>query len=215
MQYFLHRHGEWLMLMIGEGILSLLLVTEHLQSTHREERTLFYLTFAPTFLTELMVQFTGFAFEEWNTEDHVMHASLGGGAIWIILRIMYYCATLALGVGLRVHLKNYYLEPDLSYAWLLFGSQALQYVCFMLTLSLHARRHIDPRYGLTARTVGGIRNYFTKFPTSMHRRYLPILWCAKLVIVVATLCMPLFRFHCTYYPTPDPNASSYPINPDS
>mmetsp|Transcript_57849 Transcript_57849/g.159701 ORF Transcript_57849/g.159701 Transcript_57849/m.159701 type:complete len:145 (-) Transcript_57849:160-594(-) len=123
MQFFLHRHGEWLMLMLGECILSLLLVTEHVSDVNRNNRIAFYMTFLPALLTANCLQFSGYAYEVWTTDDHVMHQSLGGGAIWIILRVIYYGSTLATGVGLRVSLKNYDQEPDVEYAWLLFGAQ--------------------------------------------------------------------------------------------
>jgi hypothetical protein len=91
--FVIHRNGEWMMLMLGENILSLLIVdVEH-------EGKAFYTIFYCGLLTVILLQLLHFQSQPHEADLHAMRRSKNRGIIWGIVQNVYSLALVTLSAS--------------------------------------------------------------------------------------------------------------------
>jgi hypothetical protein len=102
--FAIHRYAEWTMLMLGESILSLLIVdVEH-------EDTNYFATFYCGLLTVIFLQYLHFRSMPHAADDHAMRRSKNRGVAWILCKYTYSCALVALGAAFALFLLSFTYE---------------------------------------------------------------------------------------------------------
>ena len=163
------RFGSWMMMMIGESVLSLLLVEDEGADTSSE----FYYTFFAGFVIAQFIQSLHYSFEVFTSDGHALRRKHRAGASWMLLTTYYSLSIVLLGIGLKCML--YFVHVDLDedrdvpnrrvYVAVLCGAAAFQYTIQQLMLPLH----------------GGYAKYFKAlFTSEAKRRYMPFICLAKL-----------------------------------
>lgn len=98
MQYIIHRFGEWTMLVLGESILSLIIVddiAEHMRGSYN-------LTFYSGVLTVVLLQILFFKIQPQEGKDHALRRSVDAGIMYIILIQLYSAALIVLGACFKM-----------------------------------------------------------------------------------------------------------------
>lgn len=109
--YMIHRYGEWTMLIIGEGILSLLIV----DTVEAEE---YYEIIGLGCLTVIMLQMLKFESQPAHADGHALWRSMKAAAMFSILIQIMSMALVAFGVCYKVMLKDVIKENDPKYDYL-------------------------------------------------------------------------------------------------
>jgi hypothetical protein len=104
--FSIHRYGEWTMLMLGESILSLLIVDVP------DEGTDYYATFYCSLLTVIFLQYLHFRSMPHAADDHAMRRSKNRGMGWVLFKYMYSCALVALGSAFTLFASSFSYEID-------------------------------------------------------------------------------------------------------
>eukprot|EP00521_Asterionellopsis_glacialis_P011177 CAMPEP_0195292256 /NCGR_PEP_ID=MMETSP0707-20130614/8732_1 /TAXON_ID=33640 /ORGANISM="Asterionellopsis glacialis, Strain CCMP134" /LENGTH=631 /DNA_ID=CAMNT_0040352663 /DNA_START=59 /DNA_END=1954 /DNA_ORIENTATION=+ len=97
--FFIHRNGEWTMLVLGESILSLLVV----QGSGRNHNVAFYVGV----LTVILLQYLHFRSLPHHAEDHALRRSISAGAVYINVSFIYTAALIVVGASFKLFLKEY------------------------------------------------------------------------------------------------------------
>jgi len=97
--YVIHRYGEWTLLMIGEGILSLLIV-------ETAEVKDYYLITTFGVLTVIFIQVLKFESEPHNADDHALLRSAANAGCYMYLVELLSMALIVFGVTYKVFLKD-------------------------------------------------------------------------------------------------------------
>ena len=100
--YLTHRVGELIMLMIGEGVLSLTLA-----SVNHEILWSFYVSFIAGVLLTCCLMFTEYSTAEFHADRHVLRRSGTLGVSWMHIKYIQAFIFVAFGVGLRMLLQRY------------------------------------------------------------------------------------------------------------
>ena len=101
--FTIHRYGEWTMLMLGESILSLLIVNDVSSEMEKE----FYFTFYLGILSVTLLQFLYFKSQPHDADHHAMRRSRLSGILFSTV-IQFYSASLILvGVSYKMLLTEY------------------------------------------------------------------------------------------------------------
>jgi len=131
--YCLHRYGEWVMLMIGESMLSLVV------GVRLADTLSFYAVFTAGFVSAVALQFLHYSTQPFEREAHAMHRSPArAGLLWQQCIAHYSVALIAFGVALKVLLANHdkpALKP--KYAWLACGSLGAAYAILQFMRACH------------------------------------------------------------------------------
>ena len=104
LEFMSHRLGEWIMLMLGESILSLLIVAE-------SNGFRYFVTFYAGILSVTMLQYIYFRTQPYNIDDHAMRRS-GSGALLFYLMLQFYSAALIVFGGSYKLILLQYLEEQ-------------------------------------------------------------------------------------------------------
>ena len=164
--YVMHRCGEWTMLMVGEGVLSML-------AAPFGGNRYYYLCFAFAFITCGMLQYLYFDTQEMEQSRHAYSRSKKASFVWVTV-LFYHSATL---VVLGVSMKIFVMKPDYPYVKLVYARMlVMAHVCQYLLVQFLATLH-----------VGGFWQKAGNALTSRARR---VLSAAKLATVVATCVLP-------------------------
>lgn len=91
--FVIHRNGEWIMLMLGESIFSLLIV-----DVVHEGRD-FFTAFYFCLLTVIFLQILHFQSQPHNADMHAMRRSKNAGILWNMLQHVYSLALVVLGAA--------------------------------------------------------------------------------------------------------------------
>ena len=128
--FSLHRYGEWVMLMVGESVLSLVV------GARLDDKLSFYAVFCCGFLSAAALQFMHYSTQPFDPDAHAMRRHTVSGLLWGQTLAFYSAALIAFGVALKV-LLSYHSKPYLAakYGWLTCGSLAL---CYLLEQFMHA-----------------------------------------------------------------------------
>jgi hypothetical protein len=103
--FCIHRYGEWTMLMLGESILSLLIVEI---SDNRN----YYVTFYAGILSVVLLQYMHFRSQPHHADEHAMRRSKEAGFAFSILMQIYSAALIVLGVDYKMLLYEYTYENE-------------------------------------------------------------------------------------------------------
>ena len=103
--FIIHRLGEWIMLMLGESVLSLLIVDV-------VEDRYFYVTFFTGIMSVIVLQFLHFKSQPHHADGHAMRKSRIRGIINGILMVWYSAALIIVGVCYKMLLTEYSKEGE-------------------------------------------------------------------------------------------------------
>jgi len=106
--YVIHRYGEWTLLMIGEGILSLLIV-------ETAEVKDYYLITTFGVLTVIFIQVLKFESEPHNADDHALLRSAANAGCYMYLVELLSMALIVFGVTYKVFLKDVVRDAEDDY----------------------------------------------------------------------------------------------------
>ena len=101
--FAIHRYGEWTMLMLGESVLSLLIVDV-------SERSDYYKTFFSGILSITFLEFLHFRSQPHDPDDHALRRSKEAGVLFTTLMQIYSAALVALGTAYKMLLFEYVFE---------------------------------------------------------------------------------------------------------
>ena len=76
--FVIHRYGEWTMLMLGESILSLLIVND----ISRNNESSYYLTFYLGIISVTLIQFLYFKSQAHDADHHAMRRTRNAGILY-------------------------------------------------------------------------------------------------------------------------------------
>ena len=130
--YSLHRYGEWIMLTIGESMLSLVV------GVRLADTPSVYVVFACGFFSAAALQFLHYSTQPFEPAEHAMRRHAKAGLLWGQGLAYYSAALIAFGVAIKV-LLAYHDKPYLArkYAWLSCGSLALSFLLMQWMKALH------------------------------------------------------------------------------
>ena len=103
--FVIHRFGEWIMLMLGESVLSLLIIDVV------EDRD-FYITFFTGVISVVLLQFLHFKSQPHHAKDHAMRKSRPRGLFFGVLMLIYSAALIVVGVCYKMLLTEYSKEEQ-------------------------------------------------------------------------------------------------------
>jgi len=98
--FSLHRYGEFIMLMLGESVLSLLIVNV---STTRD----YYISFYAGVLSVILLQLLHYKSQPNHADDHAMRKGRTQGIIWFALIFIYSAALIVVGVSYKMILTEH------------------------------------------------------------------------------------------------------------
>ena len=104
--FVLHRFGEWIMLMMGESIFSILIVSVD------EESKEHYGTFYASILSVILLQYLHFTSQPHHADGHAMRRSIRAGIVWHVLNHAYSLALVCLGAAFTFFLTDFNDSDD-------------------------------------------------------------------------------------------------------
>mmetsp|Transcript_25014 Transcript_25014/g.70210 ORF Transcript_25014/g.70210 Transcript_25014/m.70210 type:complete len:631 (-) Transcript_25014:114-2006(-) len=99
--FSIHRHGEWTMLMLGESILSLLIVDVPYENDD------YFATFYCGLITVAMLQYLHFRSQPHHADGHAMRRKKNAGIGFSWFTFLYSLALIALGAGLTIFVLDF------------------------------------------------------------------------------------------------------------
>lgn len=91
--FILHRNGEWMMLMLGESIFSLLIVDV------QDKGLNFYLVFYFSLLTVILLQLLHFQSQPHEADLHAVRRNKNRGMLWSLLQSVYSFSLVIMGAS--------------------------------------------------------------------------------------------------------------------
>jgi len=104
--FCMHRYGEWFLLMLGESIISLLIVEGD------NESFLHAVTFYSGILSVICLAHLHFRSEPRNKDDHALGRSQSSHYLYTILVPIYSAALIAIGVSYKMFLYDFKQQTD-------------------------------------------------------------------------------------------------------
>lgn len=98
--FVIHRLGEWTMLLLGESILSLLIVETSLSANY-------FVTFYSGLVSVILLQYLHFRSQPHHADDHAMRRSKNAGMLFSTIMQLYSFALVAVGVSFKMLLYEY------------------------------------------------------------------------------------------------------------
>mmetsp|Transcript_5885 Transcript_5885/g.9781 ORF Transcript_5885/g.9781 Transcript_5885/m.9781 type:complete len:541 (+) Transcript_5885:61-1683(+) len=105
--FTIHRFGEWTMLMLGESILSLLIVASPTNSKY-------YAAFFSGILSVILLQYMHFRSQPSKADDHAMRRKKSAGFAFAFLMQVYSAALIILGTSYKMLLYEFTYEDALA-----------------------------------------------------------------------------------------------------
>ena len=126
--FTIHRYGEWTMLMLGESILSLLIVDV-------TEGVDYYTTFYSGIVSVVLLQMIHFRSQPSHADQHAIRRTKEAGFVFSLLMFVYSAALVLLGVSYKMMLYEFVYESSKRNRqlllevprWLTGGEGTLQY----------------------------------------------------------------------------------------
>ena len=97
----IHRISEWIMLMLGESILSLLIVDVP------QEDTNYFLTFYCSLATVILLQYLHFRSQPHHADGHALRRDKNAGILWSCFQFIYSGALIALGAAFTLFVLDF------------------------------------------------------------------------------------------------------------
>jgi low temperature requirement protein LtrA len=125
--YFIHRVGEFTMLMVGESVLSLSALKNITPTLE------FYVSLICGFILTSSIMFIQYSTSVFHAEKHVLRRSGKYGICWFHVKFMQAFFLVTFGVGLRILLQNYPdQKPPLNVLILFCGSLSMNVILAMV-----------------------------------------------------------------------------------
>ena len=99
-EYILHRFGELTMLLLGEGVLSVLIV----ETTRTLE---YHVTFYAGIVSLILMQYMHFKYQPHSADEHAFRRSVKCGAIFYVFCIIHAFSLIGVGTAYKMMLKEY------------------------------------------------------------------------------------------------------------
>lgn len=127
LEYTLHRIGEWVMLILGESVLSLLtLQYNHSWDTHARE---YSVSFYSGLVTVTLFQYLFFRTQPSHAKDHALRRSTTGAFLFYYAHIFYSASLILMGCSYKMILLSYHEEEGPP------ASTIAQVYCWSMTVS--------------------------------------------------------------------------------
>jgi hypothetical protein len=107
-EYAIHRYGEWIMLMLGETVLSLLIV----DPVHHAD---YYITFFAGVLSIIMVEYLHFLSSPHDPDHHALRRNIYGAILHTTTMMFYSASLIVLGASYKMLLYELVYEHDDGY----------------------------------------------------------------------------------------------------
>ena len=101
--YVIHRIGEWIMLMLGESVLSMLIVVSPTKGEY-------YIAFFCSILSVILLQYLHFRSQPSSPDDHAIRRKRSAGLTFGLLMQVYSAAIIILGVSYEMFLYSFTVE---------------------------------------------------------------------------------------------------------
>lgn len=102
LEFTLHRMGEWVMLMLGESVLSLLIAPQ-------SKGARYYVTFYTGILAVTQLQYLFFRTQPFEARDHATRRSRSGGFLFTWMLVVYSGSLIVFGGAYKLTLDQYLL----------------------------------------------------------------------------------------------------------
>jgi xanthosine utilization system XapX-like protein len=103
--YCIHRYGEWTMLMLGETVLSLLIV-------NLSEGYDYYLTFFSGVISIILLEYLHFRSQPHDPDEHALRRDKNSGFVFLVLMQVYSASLIILGASYKMLLYEYVYAED-------------------------------------------------------------------------------------------------------
>jgi len=103
--YAIHRWGEWTMLLLGESVLSLLIVD-------LSEGVEYYATFFSGVVTVILLEFLHFRSQPYDADHHALRRSRSSGLMFSLLMWFYSVSLIILGTTYKMFLFEFVYEDE-------------------------------------------------------------------------------------------------------
>ncbi|GAX14829.1 hypothetical protein FisN_29Lh035 [Fistulifera solaris] len=104
-EYAIHRYGEWIMLMLGETVLSLLIV----DPVHHAD---YYITFFAGVLSIIMVEYLHFLSQPHDPDHHALRRNIYGAILHTTTMMFYSASLIVLGASYKMLLYELVYEHN-------------------------------------------------------------------------------------------------------
>ena len=98
-EHIADRYGAWIMLMLGESVLSIIL-------NPVEDDWIYYCSFFTALVIAQVIQLTHYSSEEFDPSNHALSRDVLAGRLWLELMAVFSIALNALGAGLQLLLTR-------------------------------------------------------------------------------------------------------------
>eukprot|EP00984_Skeletonema_dohrnii_P001134 scaffold351_cov123-Skeletonema_dohrnii-CCMP3373.AAC.2 len=106
-EFLIHRYGELVMLLLGESVLSILIVP----SINTPE---YHVTFYAAIVSIVLLQYCHYKYQPHSPREHACRRSLRGGVTHYALMIVYCHALVVVGTAYKMFLTTYEVEDSLK-----------------------------------------------------------------------------------------------------
>eukprot|EP00339_Tiarina_fusa_P022076 CAMPEP_0117012746 /NCGR_PEP_ID=MMETSP0472-20121206/10660_1 /TAXON_ID=693140 ORGANISM="Tiarina fusus, Strain LIS" /NCGR_SAMPLE_ID=MMETSP0472 /ASSEMBLY_ACC=CAM_ASM_000603 /LENGTH=624 /DNA_ID=CAMNT_0004715891 /DNA_START=29 /DNA_END=1903 /DNA_ORIENTATION=+ len=102
----IHRYSEWTMLMLGESILSLLIVDVP------QENQDYFVTFYNCLVLVILLQYLHFRSQPHHADDHASRRDKNRGSLWTGFQFVYSAALISLGAAMTLFVLSFTYEAS-------------------------------------------------------------------------------------------------------
>lgn len=106
-EFLIHRYGELVMLLLGESVLSILIVS----SINTVE---YHVTFYAAIVSIVLLQYSHYKYQPHSPREHACRRSLRGSVTHYAIMIVYCHALVAVGTAYKMFLSTYEVEASLK-----------------------------------------------------------------------------------------------------
>jgi Bacterial low temperature requirement A protein (LtrA) len=103
--FFIHRQGEWIMLMLGESVLSLLIVDLN-------SGVEYYSTFFCGIISIILLEYLHFRSQPHDPDEHALRRARGAGLAFTTMLYIYSTALVVLGTSYKMFLYEFVYEDN-------------------------------------------------------------------------------------------------------
>jgi hypothetical protein len=160
--FVIHRYGEWIMLMLGESVLSLLVVDVN-------DGFNYYAAFFSGIVSIILLEYLHFRSQPHDPDEHALRRSRYAGVGFYILMQIYSCALVILGTSYKMFLYEFlYEDESVSEDTGTTGRRSLQNI-------------------INQRFLAGSSDVYTRFDTEDRRQRIAYMFSGSLATVWLSL----------------------------
>ena len=103
--YAIHRYGEWTMLLLGESVLSLVIVT---LSGQRD----YIITFLAGVVSTVWLEYLHFRSQPHDPDEHALRRNKASAIVFSLLMMLYSCTLIVLGASFKMFLFEFVYQDE-------------------------------------------------------------------------------------------------------